>query len=79
MVNFDITVHLEAGESLRFVVFSDGQGQDSTYDGTAFRVAIQEVPEPTTAILAMFGVASISACAVARGRRRANNRIRPCD
>lgn len=40
-VHFNLTLRVNEGDSLRFVVFTDGQGQDGTYDSTAFRVAIQ--------------------------------------
>lgn len=54
---FDFHVSLLAGESLRFIVFSDGQGQDGTFDGTGIRASIglvprtNEVPEPGSILL----------------------------
>ena len=48
--NFNLTVPLLAGQSVRFIVFSDSQGQDGTFDATAFRVNIA-VPEPATLYL----------------------------
>ena len=56
---FDFTVWLDAGESLRFIVFSDGEGLDGDYDGTAFRVTILPVPEPSSAVLLVAGVLAV--------------------
>jgi len=42
-VSFNLTVPLAAGDALRFIVFSDAQGQDGTYDTTAFRVGLAPV------------------------------------
>jgi hypothetical protein len=58
--SFDLTAHFEAGESIRFIVFGDAQGQDGTFDGTALRasiVRIAEVPEPGTFSIATIGCA----------------------
>jgi hypothetical protein len=67
VATFSLQATLAAGESLRFIVFSDDQGQDGTFDATAFRVAIAQVPEPASAALFALGAAAI---AVARWRRR---------
>ena len=40
VANFDLMVSLGQGDALRFVVFSDSQGQDGTFDVTAFRLKI---------------------------------------
>ena len=55
LAHFNVTVPLLAGESLRFIVFSDAQGQDGTFDATAFRVTVAQVPEPSTIVLAALG------------------------
>ena len=41
VVSFDVNVLLLGGESVRLVVFSDGQGQDGTFDSTAFRGSME--------------------------------------
>jgi hypothetical protein len=62
VLSFDLQVPLLVGESIRFIVFSDGQGQDGTFDGSAFRASITEVgqvPEPATILpfgLGLFGL-----------------------
>lgn len=68
VVSFGVNVPLAAGDSIRFIVFSDGQGQDGTFDSTAFRVSINQipqVPEPSTIIL--FGLGLLGLCV--HGRR----------
>jgi hypothetical protein len=52
---FNVNTFLSAGESIRFIVFADGQGQNGTYDGTGLRLTISEVPEPTGYLLAVIG------------------------
>lgn len=56
---FNLQLPLSAGESLRFVVFSDGQGQDGTFDSTAFRVAVAQVPEPSSFVIVGCAVGTI--------------------
>jgi len=41
VVSFDVNVLLLGGESVRLVVFADGQGQDGTFDSTAFRGSME--------------------------------------
>ncbi len=63
---FNLNVYLAAGESLRFIVFADAQGQDGTYDGTALRLSIQEVPEPSSYILGVIALSSLLAIRLRR-------------
>lgn len=58
---FDLQVSLVAGESVRFIVFADGQGQDGLFDTSAFRVNITPVPEPATAALGALALVSLLA------------------
>ena len=37
VVSFDVNVQLLVGESVRLIVFPDGQGPDGTFDSTVFR------------------------------------------
>ena len=45
VVGFDFTVSLQGSDRLLFAIFADGQGQDGTFDGSAFRFAATAVPE----------------------------------
>lgn len=60
VANFDLKVPLNAGDVLRFVVFSDSQGQDGTFDATAFRVTVNQVPEPATWALMAVGLGIVA-------------------
>ena len=51
VANFDLNTTLLLNEVCRFVVFSDSQGQDGTFDLTAFTLSITPVPEPSTLVL----------------------------
>lgn len=76
VVSFNLNVSLAAGDSVRFIVFSDGQGQDGTFDGTAFRTSITQVtsvPEPPT--MCTFALAMTAL--IAHRRRRRNSIIKP--
>jgi hypothetical protein len=58
---FTVSASLQAGDSLRFIVFSGPQGLDASYDGTAFYVNIGQVPEPSSlALAALGGIALVS-------------------
>lgn len=71
VADFNFNISLQAGDVLRFIVFSDNQGQDGTFDATAFRVSVSQVPEPTALTLAVMGVVVMS---FARGVRRRRSR-----
>ena len=67
VASFSFKTHLLAGDSLRFIVFADGQGQDGTFDSTAIRASINAVdativPEPSSLayLLGLAGLALIS-------------------
>jgi hypothetical protein len=72
VANFSLNVSLLQSESLRFVVFSDSQGQDGTFDATAFRTTINQVPEPGRLLL----MASACVEVIWLGGKRRRNRQR---
>ena len=41
VVSFEVNVPLPVGESVRLVVFTDGQGQDGRFDSTAFQGSLE--------------------------------------
>jgi hypothetical protein len=65
---FDVTVPLNAGDSLGFIVFSGSPYSDNHYDNTALRLNVNEVPEPSTLTLLGVGALALSGY-VFRGQR----------